>query len=170
MTNMQRMTWAAIVTGMALQLLTPGAWAAEIERVNHASAFTAESVKVPPGYSLYFISGQAAAVDPKAPAGSPQRYGSAEAQARSALSNLKAILAKHGMSFADVVESHVFVAPDPSRNGFVDFDGVNKAWAEEFGTAAQPNKPARSAIAVVALRGGAGQQVEIELTAAKKEP
>jgi enamine deaminase RidA (YjgF/YER057c/UK114 family) len=169
MMKLRQKLFAAIASGLALQILTAGAWAAEIERVNHASAFTAESVHVPDGYSYYFLSGQSGAADPSAPAGSPRRYGDAAAQTRQALDNLKAILAKHGMTFADVVESHVFVAPDPSRNGFVDFDGVNKVWATEFGTAAQPNKPARSAIAVLALRGGAGQQVEIEMTAAKKE-
>ena len=44
---------------------------------------------------------------------------------------------------------------------------MNKVWAEEFGTAAQPNKPARAAFRTSALVLP-GAMLEIEFVAAKK--
>ena len=44
---------------------------------------------------------------------------------------------------------------------------MNKVWLTEFGTAAQPNKPARAAFHVQAL-AAPGAQLEIEFIAAKK--
>ena len=44
---------------------------------------------------------------------------------------------------------------------------MNKVWATEFGTAAQPNKPARATVVVKQLVLP-GALLEIEFTAAKK--
>ena len=59
-----------------------------------------------------------------------------------------------------------FLVGDPAKNGEIDLAGLNKAWAEAFGTAAQPNKPARSTVQVGLATPG--PLVEIELVAVKK--
>jgi len=56
---------------------------------------------------------------------------------------------------------------DPNKDGKMDFAGMNSAWFKEFGTAEQPNKPARAAFQVSALAGQTAL-VEIEMTAVKK--
>ena len=83
------------------------------------------------------------------------------------LSNLKAQLAKLGLTFGDVVQAHVFLAGDPANGGKMDFAGMNSAWFKEFGTPDQPNKPARAAFQVAAI-AGTNTLVEIELIAVKK--
>ena len=49
----------------------------------------------------------------------------------------------------------------------MDFAGMNSSWFKEFGTAEQPNKPARAAFQVAAL-AGSDHLVEIEFIAVKK--
>ena len=72
-----------------------------------------------------------------------------------------------GLGFGDIVQAHVFMAPDPKLNGGMDFMGMNKVWLTYFGTKEQPNKPARAAFKVAAL-AGPGALLEIEFIAAKK--
>ena len=62
-------------------------------------------------------------------------------------------LAKQGLTFGDVVQAHVFLVGDPAKGGKMDFAGMNSSWFKEFGTAEQPNKPARAAFQVAALAG-----------------
>jgi enamine deaminase RidA (YjgF/YER057c/UK114 family) len=50
----------------------------------------------------------------------------------------------------------------------MDFDGMMKAYRKFFGTAEQPNKPARVTMQVAALVGP-GMMCEIEVQAAKKK-
>ena len=50
----------------------------------------------------------------------------------------------------DVVKMTVFLGPDP-KTGKLDFAGMQSEYVKFFGTAAQPNKPARSAFQVAAL-------------------
>jgi enamine deaminase RidA (YjgF/YER057c/UK114 family) len=128
----------------------------------------AAAVTVPPDYTTYYISGTLAAVaDPNAPAGSIQRFGNTEVQTASVLARQKEVLAKLGLTFGDVVQAHVYLVGDPANGGKMDFAGLNKAWSVEFGTAAQPNKPARAAVQVAALVTP-GALVEIEFVAAKR--
>lgn len=144
--------------------------APEISRLDipNAPVKIAAAVAVPPGYTTYYISGAIAAVaNPNAPAGSTERYGDTETQTASVLAQLKANMAKLGLTFADVVAAHAFVAGDPALGGKMDFAGMNRAWSKEFGTPEQPNKPARAAFQVVAL-AAPGALVEIEFIAAKK--
>ena len=76
-------------------------------------------------------------------------------------------MAKLGLTFGDIVQAHVFLAGDPNKGGKMDFAGMNSSWFKEFGTAEQPNKPARAAFQVAALAGG-DALVEIEFIAVKK--
>jgi len=78
-----------------------------------------------------------------------------ETQAGQALSNLEAVLAEAGYTFADVVKSTVFLVD------IGDFAKVNAIYADRVGA---ENAPARSAVQVAALP--LGGLVEIEMIAA----
>jgi 2-iminobutanoate/2-iminopropanoate deaminase len=80
---------------------------------------------------------------------------SIENATRQALANLCAILAAAQCSPADVVKTTVFM------QDLADFDGMNKVYAEFFGT----HRPARSTVQVAKLP--AGSRVEIECVAVK---
>ncbi|MEA1648035.1 RidA family protein [Nitrospirillum sp. BR 11164] len=134
---------------------------------SNADSPIAAAVTVPAGAETVYLSGALPAViDPNAPKGSVQAYGDTQAQTLSVLSKLKATLEGLGYGLGDVVQAHVFLAGDPNKGGDIDFAGLQAAWTQYFGTAAQPNKPARSTVKVAALVLP-GALVEIELTAAK---
>ena len=130
--------------------------AVEHRQENAASPF-ASSVYVPPGYGTYFVSGI------------PGRAGDTSAQTAAVLDQLKKQLAALGLTFGDVVQAHVFLVGDPAKGGKMDFAGMNASWFKEFGTAEQPNKPARATVQVSGLADGAAL-VEIEMVAVKKAP
>ena len=123
---------------------------------------------VPPGLTTYYISGTTSG--PKTPAmnGQPADWGDTAYQTKATLDNLAKVMAKAGLTFGDIVQAHVFMAPDPSKGGEMDFAGMNKVWLTYFGTPEQPNKPARAAFKVAAL-AGKGALLEIEFIAAKKK-
>ena len=142
--------------------LASTAQAQEISRtVANPNALFSSVVAVPPGYTLYFVSG--ALPTPVTPPanGQPANWGDTTQQTQSVMANLKASMAKAGLTFGDVVKATLFMGPD------LDFQAMNKVWQTEFGTAAQPNKPARAAFHVHAL-AAPGAQLEIEFIAAKK--
>jgi hypothetical protein len=60
----------------------------------------------------------------------------------------------------------VFLVGHPAKGGEINFTGLNAAWSQRFGTADQPNKPARSTVKV-AGRVAPGALVEIEVVAAR---
>lgn len=158
-----------VLAAFAGVFASPIARAQEVQRLpgNPASPLV-PAVTVPPGYNTYYISGATAAVaNAGAPKGSYESYGDMATQTRSVLDNLKGSLTKLGLTFGDVVQAHVYMSPDPSQNGGIDFAAMNKVWLTEFGTTAQPNKPARAAIKVAGL-AGPGLLVEIEFIAVKK--
>lgn len=73
-----------------------------------------------------------------------------EAQARVALSNLKAVLAAAKMEMEDVVKTTVFL------KDMGDFAAINAIYAEAFGD----TKPARSCVAVASLPKGGLFEIE----------
>jgi enamine deaminase RidA (YjgF/YER057c/UK114 family) len=158
-----------MATGTALCALAMAANAADVTRLNEPAtgAPFAEAVTVPPGYTTYYVSGSVAAPMKPAASGKPAVWGDIGYQTKSVLANLKGTLTKLGLTFGDVVQAHVFMAPDPAMQGGIDFAGMNKVWLTEFGTKQQPNKPARAAFKVAAL-AGAGPLLEIEFIAVKK--
>ena len=159
-----------LIAVAAALLLSTAAQAQEVERLAGSSAAPiAGAVTVPPGYTTYYLSGATAAVaNASAAKGSYESFGDISTQTRSVLDNLKGTLTKLGLTFADVVQAHVYMTPDPSKNGEIDFAAMNKVWSTEFGTATQPNKPARATVKVAGL-AGPGLLVEIEFTAVKKK-
>lgn len=117
---------------------------------------------VPSGYDTYYFSGTTA--DPLNPS-NPNDRGNTVQQADNILNKLQGMLQKSGLTFADVVQAHVFLVTDPAK-GDIDFAGLNSEWGKRFGTPSQPNRPSRVAIHVNLPTPGA--LVEIELVAAKK--
>jgi enamine deaminase RidA (YjgF/YER057c/UK114 family) len=126
------------------------------------------AVTVRTGTDLVFLSGALPPVVNKdAPKGSTAAFGGdTAAQADGALGALKVTLGRLGLGFGDVVKMNVFLVGDPANGGRMDFAGLMKAYTKYFGTADQPNLPARSAVQVAGL-AAPGALVEIEVIAAK---
>jgi enamine deaminase RidA (YjgF/YER057c/UK114 family) len=137
----------------------------EIGRIGTPQSPILSSAQVPAGHRLVYVSGTVPDVaDASAPAGSVQRYGDTAAQTRSVLRKIEAELARHGLGLGDIVMMRVFLVAPPGQ-GRMDFGGMMTAYREFFGTAAQPNRPARSTMQVAGLVDP-GWLVEIEATAA----
>jgi enamine deaminase RidA (YjgF/YER057c/UK114 family) len=115
-----------------------------------------------------YLSGQLASpVTPADPAkGTVAAYGNTEVQSMSALTKIQAALKAEGLTMADVVMMHVYLAGDPALQGKLDFNGMMSAYSHFFGTKEQPNKPARSTVQVAALVAP-WALVEIEVIAVK---
>src|ERR1700754_3057377 len=78
-----------------------GAQAQEVSRLGGGNPKSpiAQAVKVPSGYTTYYISGTPAGVaDSKAPPGSPQRMGDTHTQTVSSLARIKDTLASLGLT------------------------------------------------------------------------
>ena len=128
----------------------------------------AMAVEVPPGATTVMVSGMVPPVaDPAAPRNSIASFGDTRAQTAGVLSRIEASLKSIGLSLGDVVRMQVFLVGDPDKGGRLDFDGFMAAYTEHFGTAAQPNLPARSVMQVAGLVNP-GWLVEIEVTAARR--
>ena len=93
-------------------------------------------------------------------------YGDTKMQTLSVLTKIQSLLKEQGLTMGDVVQMHVFMAGDPAKGGKLDFDGMNEAYDQFFGTPQQPNKPVRAAMQVAALVQPWGL-VEIEVTAVR---
>lgn len=92
-------------------------------------------------------------------------FGNAQVQTRSILNKLNDLLVAEGMALANAVKVTVYLVPD-AATGQLDLAGMNAAYAEFFGSEAQPAKAARTTISVPVLpRRGA--TVEIEVVAAR---
>ena len=153
-----------LIAAAALGAAAPAA-AQEVQRLGPPDSPISASVELPRSSRLVYVSGTVPdPADAAAPPGSAQRYGDTATQTRSILRKIEGQLAKHGMSLGDIVMMHVFLVapPDQAR---MDFAGMMTAYREFFGTAAQPNKPARSTLQAAGLVDP-GWLVEIEATAA----
>jgi enamine deaminase RidA (YjgF/YER057c/UK114 family) len=161
-----------LFAGVAM-IVMAGAGAAQLApvRMGPPQSPIAASVGVPAGSNIVYVSGTVPdAINEKAPAGSVERFGDTAAQTRSILGKIEKVLAQQGMGLGDVVMMRVFLVAPPGESA-MDFAGMMKAYSERFGTAAQPNKPARSTMEVAGLVDP-GWLVEIEVTAAggQKQP
>lgn len=160
---MRYLTLAATLTGA---LAASAASAGPLERLGAANSPIAASVKIPEGSTLLFLAGSTPnRQNEGAPAGTPPVFGDTEAQAFSAFTNMEAALKAQGMTMGDVVMMRVFLVADPAK-GAPDFAGMNAAYRKFFGTAEQPNKPARMSAEVKGL-AVPGWLVEIDAQAAK---
>jgi len=150
---------AALLTGIAAS-----ASAQTVERIygSGPAPAIAQATAVPSGFTTYYLSGALPTPTTPAANGQPAVYGDTATQTRSVLDNLKAVMDKLGIGYGDVVASHVFLDPK------ADVAAMNKVWSTEFGTATQPNKPARATVYVHALVAP-GALLEVEFTAVKKK-
>jgi enamine deaminase RidA (YjgF/YER057c/UK114 family) len=138
---------------------------APIKRIGSPQSPIARAVVVPAGHDIVYVSGIIPVpLNPDAPAGTPRQFGDTKTQTISILSQIAEILTAEGLTMGDVVMMRVFLVAPPGQR--MDFAGMMKAYREFFGTAAQPNKPARSTMQVGGLVDP-GWLVEIEVTAAK---
>jgi len=127
----------------------------------------AAAVTVRGDLDTVFVSGALPPVINKdAPKGSVAAYGDMETQATGVLESIKGTLARLGLGMGDVVKMTVFMVADPTKDNKLDFAGFMAGYTKYFGTAAQPNKPARSAVQVAALVAP-GPLLEVEVIAAK---
>lgn len=154
---------------LMVALLLPGVVQAQTTPLNrvYAGSFPiAESVAVPPGYTTIYVSGLVPSVThPDAEKGTLAAYGDTEEQTESVIRNIQKALQVQGADLKDIVSMRVYLAADPAT-GRMDFSGMMKAYTRYFGTADQPNKPARAAFQVAALASPAFL-VEIEVVAVK---
>ena len=160
---------AAAAAGLALLVAAPAMAAKpEIKRtVPTPPSFLSTAVTVPAGASTTYFSGTLAdPADPKAAKGSPEFWGDTKTQALSVLKKMEANLKAEGLEFGDVVSVRVFLVGDPKKGGTLDFAGLQEAYTQFFGTAAQPNRPVRTALQVAALPAP-GALIEIDCIAAK---
>ncbi len=110
------------------------------------------NVAIPAGRASLWISGTVPEMaDPKAPAGSRERWGDTKTQARSIIKTLEAQLVAKGLTLKDVVYMRVYIAADKAKGGAFDFTGWFEAYGEFFGTAQNPTKVSRSTLGVPAL-------------------
>ena len=117
------------------------------------------------GDTLY-LSGQLPSPSKAAAAGVPAVWGTTTEQADSAFTKIVDLLKAEGLGMGDVVMMRVYMVAAP--DGKLDFAGMNAAYNKHFGTATQPNKPARSTVQVAALVT-AGALLEVEVQAARNK-
>jgi enamine deaminase RidA (YjgF/YER057c/UK114 family) len=130
----------------------------------------AQAVEIPSGQSLVFVSGAGPDIaDKSADKDSQAAYGDTKTQTLSALKKIEATLKSMDLTMKDVVKMQVFLVGDPALGGKMDFAGLMESYRQFFGTAEQPNLPARSAMKVAGL-ANPGWLVEIEVTAVRKTP
>jgi enamine deaminase RidA (YjgF/YER057c/UK114 family) len=143
----------AIGLACLLAVGSGSAQAQTVTRFGDASTVYATGAKLAAGASLYFSAGATAGE------GAPATV---KGQALLTLKRLGENIATAGIKPADVLFVRAYLAP--GADGKVDFAGWNEAWAETFGTAANPVKPARTTVAVPSL-GRPSTLIEIEFVA-----
>jgi len=125
------------------------------------------AVTVPAGFDTVYVSGALpAALNKDGPKGTPPVYGDMQAQTVSVLTSIKSTLARLGLGMGDIVKMTVFMVADPANDGKLNFSALMAGYSQFFGTAEQPNKPARSAVQVAALVAP-GALLEVEVIAVK---
>jgi enamine deaminase RidA (YjgF/YER057c/UK114 family) len=148
---------------MAVTLAVPAA--AQVRHIQTKEAGIASAVWVS---DVLYVSGQLPT--PVTPAdratGTPAVYGNTQQQAESIFQKIETILKEQGLGLGNVVMMRVYMSADPALENRLDFAGMNAAYGKFFGTAEQPNKPARSTVQVAALVS-AGALLEIEVQAAR---
>jgi len=123
-----------------------------------------ESVEIPAGAPLLFVSGQVPpALDARAPVEARETYGDMETQTRGVLKRLKIKLENAGYTMADIVKLTGYLVGEDRFGGRPDLEGFGRAYREFFPSDALP---ARTRVEVVRLMNPAWL-VEIEAVAAK---
>ncbi|NBF10689.1 RidA family protein [Pseudomonas sp. Fl4BN1] len=155
--------------GLGLLIAASSSWAAGIQRVpsTYPNSPILQSVTLPANSELTYLSGLLPdPVDPKASKEQVHAVGNTEAQTRVVLRKVESILASQGLGLADVVQLRIYLVGDPALGGKLDFDGLQVAFREFFGSEKQPVKPARTTVQVAGLVLP-GALIEVETVAAR---
>lgn len=127
----------------------------------------ARAVELPADAQLVYVSGQVPpVVDETADPNSVAAFGNTQTQTVGVLERIQTILTDLDLTMGDVVKMQVFLVGDPAMDGMMDFAGFMEGYTQFFGTEAQPNLPARSAMQVAGLVNP-GWLVEIEVVAVR---
>lgn len=125
------------------------------------------ATEVPANATVVYVSGQVPpVVDESADPNSFEAFGNTETQTIGVLKKIEEILTSLDLTMSDVVKMQVFLVGDPALDGKMDFEGFMTGYTQFFGTEAQPNLPARSAMQVAGLVNP-GWLVEIEVAAVR---
>lgn len=158
----------ALAAGVAaLAGAASAAQAQEIVRGGDPKSPIASVVTVPAGYDTIYVSGMTPPVIDEKATG-VAKFGDTKTQTLGVLGRIEAALKSQGATMADVVMMRVLLVGDPAKEGKMDFMGMMEGYKTYFGTAAQPNKPARITSQITSLVQD-GMLVEIEAQAAKKK-
>jgi len=159
-----RATFLAVLTAAVVSVASPAL--AQVKHIQNTNpGGIAEAVWV--GDTLY-VSGQLPSPTKAADraTNTPAVWGNTNEQAESAFQKVQAALKAQGLGMGDVVMMRVYMVAAP--DGKLDFAGMNAAYNKYFGTADQPNKPARTTVQVAALVT-AGALLEVEVQAARNK-
>lgn len=136
-----------------------------IVRYDRPDASILRGVYIPEGKEYFYTSGLVAPVkDENAEPGTYGRYGDTYEQSIGILERVKETIGEAGFAMEDVFFLRVYLAPD--KNGQIDWNAWFKAYGEYFNNDENPNKVARSTIAVYAL-ANPDLLIEIEAVAAR---
>jgi enamine deaminase RidA (YjgF/YER057c/UK114 family) len=132
-----------------------------------SGARLAQAVEISPEVRTIYFSGMVPPMaNPSAPRDSRAMWGDTRTQTIAIFTRMQETLAARGAGLGDIIKMQAFLVGDPEKGGQMDFAGFTEGYAQFFGTADQPNVPARSVMQVVAL-ANPGWLVEIEVTVAK---
>lgn len=141
---------------------------AEIQRVplENSKANILQAVRIGAGTEVIYFSGL---LPSPSNAGAPQHElkatGDTKAQAEAVFTRLKNTLASQGLSLGDVIQLRIFLVADPKTKA-LDFNGLQQAYLQFFGTPEQPNIPTRTTVGAASLVLPSAL-IEIEAIAAK---
>lgn len=146
---------ALLLAGVACILGISSQTYADVERYPLPGGSTfpiAQAVEISNIDGLVFLSGATPLpADSSAPIGDPAYYGDTRTQTISVLNRIKENLEEKGLEMGDIIKLTVFLVGDPANGDIMDRDGFQEAYVHYFGTAEQPNLPARSAFQIARL-------------------
>ncbi len=154
-----------IALAAGILAITSAANAQEIVRGGNPQSPIASVVTVPAGYDTIYVSGMTPPVIDEKATG-VAKFGDTKTQTIGVIGRIEAALKSQGATLADVVMMRVLLVGDPAKEGKMDFMGMMEGYKTYFGTAAQPNKPARITSQITSLVQD-GMLVEIEVQAAR---
>lgn len=123
----------------------------EVEFYGNPASSIAAGVSVPSGSSYLFTSGTVPPVINKEGKTVYERYGDTKTQGIGILKEIEKQLKEKGLTLADVAYLRVYVTSDAAKDNKFDYQGWFDAYAQFFGTEANPVKPARSTVGVAGL-------------------
>lgn len=123
-----------------------------LKRFDRPDASILRGVEIPEGSSFFFSSGLVAPIlDESAETNTRGRYGDTYTQSVGILNRIEELLTEANLTMKDVVYLRVYLVPDAANNGEVDWSGWFKAYGEFFDNEENPNKVARTTIAIHSL-------------------